>query len=145
LCDALEQNLTAMEKILVGDASVFEPLDRAFHEAIIEAAGNRRLRDSYQQIGSLIAALRYRVGRIVPHNEWSLSAHRAVFEGIRRHDVDDAEEALRAHVYVPHRILVRLFEEGYDLDRSPVHAVTLDRDPLAELIERQRARARKRR
>jgi DNA-binding GntR family transcriptional regulator len=138
LCDALAENLSESEKILVEDASVFEPLDRAFHQAIIDAAGNRRVRESYQQISSLISALRYRVGRIVPHNDWSLSAHRAVFERIRQRDVDGAEEALRAHVYVPHRILVRLFEEGHNLDTSPVNAITIEKDPLTELLRKSR-------
>lgn len=136
LCAALADNLAASEKILVEDASVFEPLDRAFHQAIIDAAGNRRVRESYQQISALVSALRYRVGRIVPHNDYSLNAHRIVYERILKHDMDGAEEALRAHVYVPHRILVQLFEAGYDLDTSPVNAITLDEDPLTELLRK---------
>jgi DNA-binding GntR family transcriptional regulator len=136
LCQSLEENLAESEKILVENTSVFEPIDRAFHQAIIDAAGNRRVRESYQQISALISALRYRVGRIVPHNDWSLSAHRGVFQCIQKRDIDGAEEVLRAHVYVFHGILVRLFEGGHDLDTSPVNVITLDKDPLSDLVSR---------
>lgn len=134
LCDALAENLKEASKVAIEDIAQFEPLDRAFHQAIVDAAGNRRVSDSHGQISGLISALRYRLGRIVPHNDWSLHAHQVVFDRIRQRDTDGAEAVLRAHVYVPYRILVRLFEAGFDLDNSPVNAIVLEGDPINEVL-----------
>ncbi len=93
-CDQFE--LLLREGYLLGIAEA----DRRYHEALIDAAGNRRLALLYHR-----APLPIIYPRMFTHQQWlakaahdTLNEHRAIFETILKGDVVEAQRLLRSHL-----------------------------------------------
>ncbi len=92
-CDQLERLIR--EDYVLGVAEA----DRRFHEALIEAAGNRRLSMLYQR-----APLPIIHPEIISGDLWAARVkktheeHRAILDAILEGDVDGAKELLRTHL-----------------------------------------------
>ncbi len=119
LLAALEGNLARADTAELSDAADYQPFDHEFHEIIVGASGNRQLIEAYGRIAGRIRALRYRLMRTLTQVASSQAAHREIVESVRANAADDAEVALRHHVYTSHRALVALFEAGGSLDAEP--------------------------
>jgi DNA-binding GntR family transcriptional regulator len=116
LLEGLERNLRVSEAATLATAADYQPFDHEFHEIIVAASGNRQLIEAYGRIAGRVRALRYRLIRTLHQVEGSKAAHREVVESVRANAADDAEVALRHHVYTSYRALVALFESGGSLD-----------------------------
>lgn len=119
LLAALEGNLARADAAELASAADYQPFDHEFHEIIVGASGNRQLIEAYGRIAGRIRALRYRLIRSLTQVAGSQAAHREIVESVRANAADDAEVALRHHVYTSHRALVALFEAGGSLDAEP--------------------------
>lgn len=119
LLAALEGNLARADAAELASAADYQPVDHEFHEIIVGASGNRQLIEAYGRIAGRIRALRYRLIRTLAQVAGSQTAHREIVESVRANAADDAEVALRHHVYTSHRALVALFEAGGSLDAEP--------------------------
>jgi DNA-binding GntR family transcriptional regulator len=119
LLAALEGNLARADTAELASAADYQPFDHEFHEIIVGASGNRQLIEAYGRIAGRIRALRYRLIRTLAQVAGSQTAHREIVESVRANAADDAEVALRHHVYTSHRALVALFEAGGSLDGEP--------------------------
>jgi DNA-binding GntR family transcriptional regulator len=91
--------------------------DFAFHRAIIDGTGNRRLARAHEQ---LFAEMRLCLAQLV--NRYASSAelakeHRALLQTIEAGDEDVAEAAIRGHLQ---RATAWLVEQGTGRRRSPV-------------------------
>lgn len=119
LLAALEGNLVRADAAALAAAADYQPFDHEFHEIIVGASGNRQLIEAYGRIAGRIRALRHRLIRTLAQVAGSQAAHREIVESVRANAADDAEVALRHHVYTSHRALVALFEAGGSLDAEP--------------------------
>jgi GntR family transcriptional regulator, transcriptional repressor for pyruvate dehydrogenase complex len=85
--------------------------DRCFHQAVVEASGNRILIDLFRQLGEPIAftmslARAMSLGHPVERQEIVLAEHRAILEAIARSDPEAARTLMRAHIdYARRRLL----------------------------------------
>jgi DNA-binding GntR family transcriptional regulator len=116
LLEGLERNLRVSEAAALRSAADYQPFDHKFHEIIVAASGNRQLIEAYGRIAGRVRALRYRLIRTLHQVDGSKAAHREVVDSVRANAADDAEVALRHHVYTSYRALVALFDSGGSLD-----------------------------
>jgi DNA-binding GntR family transcriptional regulator len=91
---------TMQAAITARDLDSYYAANLAFHEAIVDATGNRRLKEQYDSLIQELHLYRRRSlvtpGRMVKSN----AEHRAILDAIRRHDGDLAASRMRAHVLV---------------------------------------------
>lgn len=91
--------LVARMDELVNDRVTYEEQDRAFHDAIMQASGNRIARAVVQALQSQVIHTARYVGRsdrslCVASNR----SHRRIYERIAAHDPDGAAEAMFTHI-----------------------------------------------
>lgn len=94
-----------------GRLSDFYALNGHFHTKIIEASGNRRLREIYEAINKELNLFRWRALRTSADLEEVLTAHRAIIATLLARDVDGFVAAVEAHLGNANR---RLLEAGID-------------------------------
>jgi DNA-binding GntR family transcriptional regulator len=75
-----------------------EQLDRAFHESLIEASGNRFLIDSYQRIAGRVNALRFRLPANRSRVSRALAEHQKLIVLLESGLLGEAIDLLRLHV-----------------------------------------------
>ena len=80
------------------DDPTYLRLDTAFHQAIVDAAGNDFLNDAYQTIASKMAALRNRLGAHADHMAKSFIEHKRILEQCDGGDLKGAIKTLVAHI-----------------------------------------------
>lgn len=99
LADALD-GLVVQMKVAQDEDRVADylALDTAFHNAIIDAAGNPYLSGAYALIDAKMAALRNRLGKDPHHMEKSMREHGEIADAIRRRDVEGAKQILVRHI-----------------------------------------------
>ncbi|NDL57051.1 FadR/GntR family transcriptional regulator [Phytoactinopolyspora mesophila] len=99
--DAVEQLRALVERMdeLVGDPVVYEEHDRAFHDTVMQASGNRLARAVVRALEKqAINTARY-VGRTEPALcVASNQGHRRIYERIAAHDPDGAADAMFTHI-----------------------------------------------
>jgi GntR family transcriptional repressor for pyruvate dehydrogenase complex len=82
----------------VEEVAVREQEDFLFHDAIIQAAGNRVLRGVADSLAPLLIKSRRITGQTHRDMERIARQHRAVYESIRIGNAELAEEAMRQHL-----------------------------------------------
>jgi DNA-binding GntR family transcriptional regulator len=80
------------------DIAVYRTADEAFHAAIAQASGNRKLARMIDDVNALISALRQRVIPEVDASPTCASQHVAVVEAVLGGDARTAERLMRQHV-----------------------------------------------
>jgi GntR family transcriptional repressor for pyruvate dehydrogenase complex len=90
--EAMEESVEAGGEGIVGD--------RHFHEAILDAAHNAMLRRLFEQLAEAIDRTSQSSLSLKGQPPISLDAHRAVYECIRRGEVEQAGERMREHMAV---------------------------------------------
>jgi DNA-binding GntR family transcriptional regulator len=98
LVEALKANLARMPKGKGFDPRRIHTLDTEFHEAIVNACGNRHLVAAYGLVGHRIEALRYRLPVGDEQVEHCQQNHARIVARIAEGDVRRAEAKLREHV-----------------------------------------------
>ena len=98
LVEALKANLARMPKGKGFDPRRVHALDTEFHEAIVNACGNRHLVAAYALVGHRIEALRYRLPVGDEQVEHCQQNHARIVARIAEGDVRRAESTLREHV-----------------------------------------------
>ena len=132
--ERLVSNMQAMRAVLAEpspDVGVFVDCDLAFHDAILQAAGNRILRDLINALGEELLPERAAVTDLEGRIEQTYNEHRAIFDAIRAADPDAAAEAMRLHIMsVRQDVLLRLLDEP---QVSPIPAAELpDQEPQGQ-------------
>lgn len=80
-------------------ATAYQPLDHAFHQAIVAATENDELVQAYSQVAGRVRALRYRYTRTVEEVQKSQAVHQEMVGHLTRDDIEAAVTVMRAHVY----------------------------------------------
>ena len=107
LVDRLEALLDE-QRAHVDDAERFIARDRAFHQAMVQATGNRVLQAFYESLRDRMM----RMGVVAVHRrsdrcEQVLAEHTAIVEAIRASDRDGARDAIGEHLHSTLQLLVR--------------------------------------
>jgi DNA-binding GntR family transcriptional regulator len=94
------KNILRAAQVVEGSGSLraCEQLDRAFHESLIEASGNRFLIDSYQRIAGRVNALRFRLPANQSRIRRALAEHRKLIVLLESGRLGEAIDLLRLHV-----------------------------------------------
>jgi DNA-binding GntR family transcriptional regulator len=104
---ALDQELAAMDALAgEGDEGAFMAHDKAFHEVILRASGNRRLTTIVSQLRDHV---RFRGASTVGRSrdlEAILSEHVAILDALKARDPRAAADAMRAHLLETGRLLL---------------------------------------
>jgi DNA-binding GntR family transcriptional regulator len=101
------------------DVDGFFQANVAFHSALVDASGNQKLKDMYQQLVSQTA--RYQMPSLALRGSLlrSIQEHRAILRAVRKGDGERAAHLLAEHIRVPQRRLEAAQDEGaIELRRS---------------------------
>jgi DNA-binding FadR family transcriptional regulator len=99
--DTVDQLCTRVNMMddLVGDHVTYEEHDRAFHDVVMLASGNRIARGVVKSLQSQVIHTARYVGRTERALcEASNLGHRRIYERIAAHDPDGAAEAMHTHI-----------------------------------------------
>jgi len=111
---ALESRIEAMtEHAAAGDFDAFFEANAAFHEAIIEASGNRKLIEIYRRLTAQMGPYRRPSAKLRGNLDNSIAEHREIVEAARKRDVEAAAELVMRHIEVPQRNLAAVTEEEF--------------------------------
>ncbi len=94
---AMEQALAAMEAAS-DDPDMYTRYDRVFHDAILDAARNRLLREALRPVADALQTGRFIAASRRGVIARSLPSHRAIYAAIKSGDAGQAREAMRRHV-----------------------------------------------
>jgi DNA-binding GntR family transcriptional regulator len=99
LADALDEIIGSMGDALDGDDILaYRTLDGAFHQRIIEHAGNAFLQASYEMIAFRVQALRNRLSRDPALNRRSLREHQELAQLVRAGNSEQMSKTLSSHI-----------------------------------------------
>jgi DNA-binding GntR family transcriptional regulator len=116
---ALDSRVEAMdEHAAAGDVDAFFEANAAFHEAIIEASGNRKLIEVYRRLTAQMGPYRRPSAKLRGNLDSSVAEHREIVEAARKRDVEAAAELVMRHVEVPQRNLAAVTEEEFALSAA---------------------------
>ncbi len=91
------------------DATAFVQCDLAFHSAVLQAAGNRTLREIAEALGAELVPERAALADLAGRVTRSHAEHLAIYSAIRAGDAARAREAVRAHLAsVQHDVLIEV-------------------------------------
>jgi DNA-binding GntR family transcriptional regulator len=103
---ALDDLLDRMvEQAEAEDAHSFFNTNAAFHEAMVEASGNRRLDEMHRQLLRQLGRYHMRSLALRGNLQESIDEHRAIVRAIRARDVELAIALLAEHIHIPLRRL----------------------------------------
>jgi DNA-binding GntR family transcriptional regulator len=112
--DDLDAQLEVMARhAAAGDVDAFFDANARFHEAFVEASGNRKLVETYRRLMAQMGPYRRPSARLRGNVERSIAEHRKIVVAARRRDVDAAVSHLMKHVEVPQRLLERMTDEEF--------------------------------
>jgi DNA-binding GntR family transcriptional regulator len=112
--DAMDEELLVMTRhAAAGDVDAFFDTNARFHEAFVEASGNRKLVETYRRLMAQMGPYRRPSARLRGNVERSIAEHRAIVAAARRRDVDKAVAQIIRHVEVPQRLLERMSDEEF--------------------------------
>lgn len=110
----LEQLTAAMSAhAAAGEVDAFFEANAAFHTALVEASGNRRLRELYGQVLGQMNRYRRRSLALRGSLRRSVAEHRAILEALSARDPDRAARLVGDHIRVPQQRLEELSEEEF--------------------------------
>lgn len=101
------ETLTAqmVERAEENDVVAFFEANAAFHEGLVEASGNRRLRDLHSQLARQLGRYQMRSLALRGNLRRSIAEHRAILRAAKRADAERAARLLSEHIRVPLRRL----------------------------------------
>lgn len=107
----LQGSVERMESAFAaGDAATYHELNVAFHERMVEIAGNRKLLDIYRNLLNELALYRrHSLGQPGAMRS-SVEEHRGILAAIRSGDSDAAGKAMRDHILASSERLQRAHE-----------------------------------
>ncbi|MDQ3820629.1 MAG: FadR family transcriptional regulator [Acidobacteriota bacterium] len=110
-----EQMATMAEEVTGMFASLEDPQqflvhDVQFHQAVARASGNRILTALVNMVSKLLFDVRIKTVKRATDLKESAEMHRAIYNAIRKHDVEGAREAMRNHLITAKR--------GWDLEEA---------------------------
>jgi DNA-binding GntR family transcriptional regulator len=112
--DDLDKRLDEMaEHVAAGDVDAFFEANAGFHEAFMEASGNRKLIEVYRRLMAQMGPYRRPSARLRGNVERSIAEHRDILVAARARDVEAAVERLMRHVEVPQRMLEGMTEDEF--------------------------------
>ena len=91
----------------------------SLHDAILLAARSERMRQSVTQLLDQIIRLRGLAVMASGRRELSFEQHRIILDGLRRHDPDESERAMRLHLASTLDTITVLIVGGSRLTHSP--------------------------
>jgi DNA-binding FadR family transcriptional regulator len=99
--EAIDRLRTLVDRMdgLVGDHVTYAEHDRAFHDAIMQASGNRLARAVVRALESQVVNTARYMGQ--PKRELCIASnrgHRSIYERVAAHDPDGAAEAMFTHI-----------------------------------------------
>jgi DNA-binding GntR family transcriptional regulator len=95
------------------DVTEFFEANSAFHLRLVEAAGNAKLRELYEQLLAQLGRYRLRSLTLRGNLERSVAEHAAILRAIKRGDADRAAHLMSEHIRVPQRSLKGLSDEEF--------------------------------
>jgi DNA-binding GntR family transcriptional regulator len=118
MSDAAMDDLDAQLEVMghhaaSGDVDAFFDANARFHEAFVEASGNRKLVEVYRRLVAQMGPYRRPSARLRGNVERSIAEHRRILVAARKRDVDGAVAQLERHVQVPQRLLERMSDEEF--------------------------------
>lgn len=117
--DDIERLLAAMQAMR--EVCAEQPLDKArfvecdlaFHDALLQAAGNRILRDLIHALSEQLLPERAAVTDLDGRAAKTYQEHHAICDAVHSGDAEGAGEAMSRHIMsVRHDVLVRVLDEG---------------------------------
>ena len=112
--DDLDRRLDEMaEHVTAGDVDAFFEANAGFHQAFMDASGNRKLIEVYQRLMAQMGPYRRPSAQLRGNVERSIAEHREILVAARARDVEAAVERLMKHVEVPQRMLEGMTEEDF--------------------------------
>jgi DNA-binding GntR family transcriptional regulator len=110
----LEQLTATMEEHAErGEVDAFFEANAAFHAALVEASGNRRLRDLYAQLLGQMNRYRRRSLALRGSLHQSVAEHRAILDALAARDPERAGRLMADHIRVPQQRLEALTDEEF--------------------------------
>ncbi|QEL27311.1 GntR family transcriptional regulator (plasmid) [Bosea sp. F3-2] len=95
ILDLIERQKASVVK---KDYMLFTQLDEDYHNRIIEISGNSTLLSMVNHMRAHLNRVRYLELQEAQHEEPAIVFHQQIFDAIRRNDVTDTAEKLRAHL-----------------------------------------------
>jgi DNA-binding GntR family transcriptional regulator len=104
---ALLERLTDEMETLAESSDVdgFFQANAAFHAALVEASGNKRLRDVYRQVVGQMARYQMRSLALRGTLRRSVQEHRAIVRAVKKGEAERSAHILSEHIRVPQRRL----------------------------------------
>lgn len=103
---ALQELVDQMvEQARTGDTASFFATNAAFHEALMEASGNRRLCEIHHQVARQLRRYRMRSLALRGNLQQSIAEHRELLAAIRGGETERAVALLSEHIHIPVRRL----------------------------------------
>jgi DNA-binding GntR family transcriptional regulator len=110
----LEQLTSTMEKHAEQDeVDAFFEANAAFHAALVDASGNRRLQELYAQLVGQMNRYRRRSLALRGSLHQSVAEHRAILAALAERDPDRAARLVADHIRVPQQRLEALTDEEF--------------------------------
>jgi len=96
-----------------GEVAEFFEANSAFHLRLVEAAGNEKLRELYDQLLAQLGRYRLRSLTLRGNLERSVAEHAAILRATKRGDADRAAHLMSEHIRVPQRSLKGLSDDEF--------------------------------
>jgi DNA-binding GntR family transcriptional regulator len=115
LTDEQFEELTALNRAMEehakrGEVARFFDANLAFHERLLEACGNQKLQELYQQLLGQLGRYRMRSLSLRGNMQRSVSEHATILRAARRGDAERAAQLMSEHIRVPQRRLKAMEE-----------------------------------
>lgn len=94
------------EVAMTGDMVAYFPMNIAFHDRIVELAGNSTLLEFYRRAIDRMHLLRRQNFSVIYGSQASQTEHRSIVAGLESRDPDCAAKAMRAHVMNGYKRLI---------------------------------------
>ncbi len=98
------------------DVDLFFDANTAFHGALMDASGNRKLVQIHRRLVSQMGPYRRPSARLRGNLERSIAEHQAILDAVRSRDVERAAALVLEHVRVPQQRLETLTEDQFARD-----------------------------
>jgi DNA-binding GntR family transcriptional regulator len=96
-----------------GEVAEFFEANSTFHLRLVEASGNAKLRELYEQLLAQLGRYRLRSLRLRGNLERSVAEHAAILRAAKRSDADRAAHLMSEHIRVPQRSLKGLGDDEF--------------------------------
>ena len=131
----LELSLKQMRgAALTGDVAAFVAADIAFHQQVLDAAGNNFIASLFDPLSRILQLTRHQTSAHAPVREHAIEHHQRILDAVRRRSASKAGRAMREHMTQTERDM-----DTYVLD--PGAAILAIRAGDGEALKPRRARS----